>query len=197
MIMDSYKTVSSVAKAKTVIKKSTFLSFIHPIANAEQVEELLRQYRKEYYDARHICYAYIIGTDKRESKSSDNGEPSGTAGRPMLGVLMSAEITNVLVVVIRYFGGIKLGTPGLIAAYKESTEAVLQSAEIIMRTEELQLSFSFDYAMMNQVMKLLKHYDVKIIENNVDLKCHIVISAAKSVIEAIKEPLKKITEIIE
>ena len=187
--MDTYRTISSPAQAKITVKKSSFLAFAHPIDSEQQAQDLIRDYRKRYYDARHVCYAFAVG---ELEKYSDNGEPSGTAGRPMMGALQSAGITNVLMIVVRYFGGILLGTPGLIAAYREAATQSLASATIVERTREKTLTFSFDYASMNAVMKLLKQADARILSQQTDMRCTLSISAPLSVMESLEAQLQKI-----
>ena len=191
--MDNYRTISSPVQAKVVVKKSIFLSFAHPIDSEEQAQTLIRDYRKQYYDARHVCYAYRLSSTVE--KYSDNGEPSGTAGRPMMGVLQSAEVTNVLMIVVRYFGGILLGTPGLIAAYREGASQALQAAEIIIRTREQQTTIYFDYQAMNSVMKLLKQNNVRIVNQQTDMRCQLTISAPISMTASLLPQLKKIPSV--
>ena len=192
--MDSYLTISSPSEAKVVVKKSTFLAFAHPIDSEEQAQALIRDYRKQYYDARHVCYAYREWS--AVEKYSDNGEPSGTAGRPMMGVLQNAGVTNVLMIVVRYFGGILLGTPGLIAAYREAAAAALQAAEIVTRTREQQAIITFDYAAMNSVMKLLKDRSIRVISQQTDLSCTLTISAPVSVMATALPQLEKIPSVV-
>lgn len=181
--MDNYKTIAAPAETKTVIKKSTFYAFSFAISTEDEAEKILKEFRKRFYDARHICYGYIIGAENPISKSSDNGEPSGTAGRPIMGAILSAGLTNVMIIVVRYFGGILLGTPGLIAAYKEGATSVINASEIITKTCELSAIISFDYAAMNSVMKIIKQFGIKVINNQTDMRCTLTISAPKSIIE--------------
>lgn len=182
--MDSYKTIAGQAETKTVIKKSTFYAFSFPVETETEAEHILRDFRKRFYDARHICYAYVIGTDRKTSKSSDNGEPSGTAGRPILGAIMSADLTNVLIVVVRYFGGVLLGAPGLAAAYRESAASAIGKAGTEMQTRTATATISFGYMAMNDVMKLIKQYGIQVIENRTDTRCTLVIRAPKTTLEA-------------
>ena len=188
--MDTYKTISSPAQAKITVKKSSFLAFAHPIDSEEEATALIRDYRKQYYDARHVCYAYRTLT---EDKSSDNGEPSGTAGRPMMGALQSADVRNVLMIVVRYFGGILLGTPGLIAAYREAATAALQAADIVTRTREQQAVIEFDYSAMNNVMKIIKERSIRVVSQHTDMRCTLTISAPVSVMEVALPQLAKFT----
>ena len=151
------------------------ISFAIPVNNAEEAKEAVKQYQKKYYDARHVCWAYMIGTDRSEFYSNDNGEPSGTAGKPILGQINSYELTNILIVVIRYFGGIKLGTSGLIVAYKAAAADAIENGEIIECHEQAQLSFTFPYLSMNSVMKLVKDTGVNIISQIFDNDCSMTI----------------------
>lgn len=190
--MDNYKTIAAPAETKTVIKKSTFYAFSIPVETEDEVEKTLKDFRKRFYDARHVCYGYMIGADQSISKSSDNGEPSGTAGRPIMGAILSAGITNVLIIVVRYFGGILLGTPGLIAAYKEGATSVIEASEIITKTQESTAVITFDYVAMNSVMKLIKQQGIKVINNQTDMQCTLTIQAPKSILEAALPQLAKI-----
>ena len=156
----------------------------------------MRRFRKDYYDARHVCYAYRLGCNAGErSKSSDNGEPSGTAGRPMLGCLLSHNLTDVLVVAVRYFGGIKLGVPGLIAAYKTATEEVIQKATVITRTIEHRVTLTFGYERMNDVMQLLKRFNIKILENLADTNCRLVVSIPNEHFDTLTLQLAKVASV--
>lgn len=181
--MDNYKTIAAQAETKTVIKKSTFLAFSLYIETEEEAVCALKDFRKRFYDARHVCYAYVIGTDSKTSKSSDNGEPSGTAGRPILGAIMSAGLTNVMIVVVRYFGGVLLGTPGLIAAYKEGATSVIETSGIVTKTHKASAIITFDYIAMNDVMKLVKQLDIRVTDNKADTRCTLTIKAPKTVME--------------
>lgn len=190
--MDCYKTISAPAETKTVIKKSTFYAFSVPVETEEDVERTIKDFRKRFYDARHVCYGYMLGADCSISKSSDNGEPSGTAGRPIMGAIMSAGLTNILIIVVRYFGGILLGTPGLIAAYKEGATSVINASDIVTRTQESTATIVFDYIAMNQVMKLVKQLGIRVLSNQTDIQCTLTIQAPKSVLESALPQLAKI-----
>ena len=163
---DSYFTIASKADGLYKDKGSKFLAFAHPVSSLEEVKVLLEHYRKEYYDARHVCYAYMLGADQDEYRANDDGEPSGTAGRPILGQIRSKNLTNVLVVVIRYFGGILLGTSGLIVAYKEATADALSKAEIIEKDVMLPRTLRFPYEKTNEVMRTLKEINAKILSQD-------------------------------
>ena len=191
--MDSYKTIIAQSETKTVIKKSTFYAFAIPVETENEIEQTLKEFRKRFYDARHVCYAYVIGIEEKTSKSSDNGEPTGTAGRPIMGAIMSAGLTNVLVIVVRYFGGILLGTPGLIAAYREGATTAIEAAEVVKKTQEISHTISFDYIAMNSVMKLIKQLGIKVTNNQTDMRCTLTIQAPKSVIDSAMPQLTKIS----
>lgn len=194
--MDNYNTIAAPAETKTVIKKSTFYAFALPVSTEEEADRAIKDFRKRFYDARHVCYAYAIGQDdKAISKSSDNGEPSGTAGRPILGAIMSAGLTDVLIVVVRYFGGVLLGKPGLIAAYKEGATSVIDASETVVKTQESAVTITFDYPAMNAVMNLIKKLGIKVLSNRTDMRCTLRLQAAKSVMEAALPQLAKIPSV--
>lgn len=172
---DFFKTIKDTSEGLYKEKMSKFISFAIPVSNAEEAKEIVKTYQKKYYDARHVCWAYMIGTDRNEFYSNDNGEPSGTAGKPILGQINSFELTNILIIVIRYFGGIKLGTSGLIVAYKTAAADAIQNGEIIECHEQAQLSFTFPYLSMNSVMKTVKDTGVNIISQIFDNDCSMTI----------------------
>lgn len=162
---------------------SRFISFAIPVTSAVEAKEYVALYANEYHDARHVCWAYMIGSDRKEYLSSDNGEPSGTAGKPILGQINSFGLTNVVIIVVRYFGGIKLGTSGLIAAYREAARLAIEAAEIIEEKDMTTLTFTFPYLAMNDVMKVLKAQRspsgrevVRIMEQSFDNTCRITLS---------------------
>ena len=179
---DTFITIAETSTSKYVDRKSVFYAFAIPVDNEDIVDEHLKKLRKKYYDARHICYAFCLNADKSISRSSDNGEPSGTAGRPMMGVIQSHNLTNILLVAVRYFGGIKLGTSGLIEAYRTVSELAISQARIITKTEDATYTFKFDYAQMNKVMSTVKAYKLKVLESSFDMVCYIKVSGPKSAI---------------
>ena len=150
---DTFLTISAPSEGIYKEKMSKFLAFAHPAASAADAKAIVASYQKKYHDARHVCWAYMIGADRREFLSNDNGEPSGTAGKPILGQINSFNLTNVVIVVVRYFGGIKLGTGGLIVAYRQAAREALSAADIIEDHEMSELRFTFPYMVMNDVMK--------------------------------------------
>ena len=187
---DRYLTVSRLSTAKLVEKKSVFYAFAIPVFSEEEIEQMLREYRKKYYDARHVCYAYSLRADKSLFRFSDNGEPSGTAGRPIMNVIQAGNLTNILIIIVRYFGGIKLGTSGLISAYKEASELVVSNAEIIERTEDISFQFSFDYGQMNMVMSAVKSLRLVVEDSQFSMQCFIKVRGPKSIVSLLKEKLE-------
>lgn len=166
ILADSYLTITSPAEGLYKDKGSKFLAFAHPVQNLDEVKALHEKYKKEYYDARHVCYAYMLGADQEDFRANDDGEPSGTAGRPILGQIRSKGLTNVVVFVIRYFGGILLGTGGLIVAYKEATADALDHAEIVERAVMLPRTLRFPYEKMNEIMRTLKDINARILSQD-------------------------------
>ena len=158
-LQDVYKTITESAEGYINEKKSKFLSFIFPISSVEDTKEILDEYRKKYYDARHVCWAYMLGHEREEFRFNDDGEPSGTAGKPILGQINSSELTNVLIIVVRYFGGTLLGTGGLIRAYKEAAAVAIAEANIIEKTVDDKMKIHFEYVLLNDVMRVLKQFE--------------------------------------
>jgi len=193
---DTYKTIISEAEGLYKEKGSKFLSFAMPVSTAEQAKEIVKEYRKKYYDARHVCYAYMIGAERTDFRANDDGEPSGTAGRPILGQINSRELTNVLVIVIRYFGGILLGTGGLVVAYKEATADALDRTEIIEKTVDIRISISFDYVLMNDVMRVIKDVNAQITAQTYVNQCMMQLSIRKQDAELLSSKLKKILGLV-
>jgi len=189
---DTYKTIAQKSEGTYTEKRSKFLAFAHPVETLDQIKELIEGYKKKYYDARHVCYAYMLGADRTTFRANDDGEPSSTAGKPILGQINSKELTNILVVVIRYFGGVKLGTSGLIIAYKEATIAALSNANIIEKQVEELISYTFPYVMMNSVMKVVKELNPKIVSQTYDQTCQITLSIRRSMAPILQERLNKL-----
>lgn len=180
MISDTYLTIAAPAEGLYKDKGSRFLAFAYPICSEADVKPLVDALKTKYYDARHHCYAWRLGTELSEGgvrfRANDDGEPAGTAGRPILGQILSRELTNLLVVVVRYFGGIKLGVPGLIAAYKGATLDALEAAEVTERTEDRTIVVEFPYLVMNQVMKVVKDMEPRVLGQEFDLACTLRVS---------------------
>ncbi|PWK16853.1 putative YigZ family protein [Arcicella aurantiaca] len=192
---DIYKTIKSNSEGIFKDKGSKFLAFAYPFTDENQVKVIIEPLRKEHFKAVHFCYAYRIGMDKNNFRVNDDGEPSGSAGRPILNVLLSKEITNILVVVVRYWGGTLLGVPGLINAYKSATEEALENAEIIEKTVNEIYQITYGYVQMNDIMKVVKDFDLKIINQKFDNQCVIEIEFRTSLSPQVLGKLDKIEEI--
>lgn len=190
---DTYKTIAEPAEAIFRDRGSKFLAFAYPIQSASQIKEVIAKLKTEHPKANHHCWAMRLSVDRSVFKLNDDGEPSGTAGRPILNTLLSKDITNTLVVVVRYFGGTLLGVPGLINAYKTATEDVLAVSQIIEKTVNDIYTISFDYLQMNDVMRLIKEADLQIIEQTFDNDCSIQVSIRKTHVNAVLAKVDKIT----
>lgn len=189
---DTFKTIKETSKGLLTEKKSKFIAYAIPINDVEEVKEIVDKYRKEYYDSRHVCWAYMIGAERTNFRANDDGEPSGTAGKPILGQINSNELTDILVLVVRYFGGIKLGTSGLISAYKEAAKEAIANADIVEKTVDLSVNFIFEYPFMNDVMKIIKDMEPKIIAQNFDMNCSMALSIRKSDYQQLVDKLGKV-----
>lgn len=159
LMNDTYKTIGQPGEGYFTEKKSRFISLIFPVKNVEEVKEIVDEHRRKYYDARHVCWAYMLGWEREEFRSNDDGEPSGTAGKPILGQINSAELTDVLILVVRYFGGTLLGTGGLIKAYKEAAADAIANVEIVEKTVDDLIDLTFEYPLLNDVMRVLKQFE--------------------------------------
>lgn len=168
---ERYLTIAGEAEGIYKDKGSKFLAFAVPAESIEDVKEQLEQFRQRYHDARHVCYAYMLGAERQDYRANDDGEPSGTAGRPILGQINSRQLTNILIVVVRYFGGILLGTSGLITAYKEAASDALSRAEIVEKDVMIRKTLRFPYEKMNEVMRLLKDTQAVITRQDFDGEC--------------------------
>ena len=189
---DTYKTIIAPTEGIYKEKGSKFLSFAIPVSSVDEVKEIVKNYRKEYYDSRHVCYAYMLGADRKEFRANDDGEPSGTAGRPILGQINSRELTNILVIVVRYFGGILLGTGGLVVAYKEATTDALNQAEVIEKTVDETIAILFDYVLMNEVMRIIKDTNAQISSQSFENQCEMQLSIRKQDAGLLSAKLAKI-----
>ena len=190
--MDSYKTIKSLAEGTYSEKRSKFLAFAIPVSSLDEVKQYVAEYQKKYYDARHCCYAYMLGHERLEFRANDNGEPSGTAGKPILGQINSNELTNILIIVVRYFGGIKLGTSGLIVAYKAAAAEAIAAAEIIEKTVDEDVVFSFEYPFMNDVMRIVKEENPEIVSQGYDTDCVMTLRIRKDSMPKLKARLEKV-----
>lgn len=192
---DKYKTVhkNTIGEGFYSEKRSKFLAFVHHIDSADEALTIMKQYKKKYYDARHCCYAYRLGAEGAEFRANDDGEPSSTAGKPILGQLISNEITDTLICVIRYYGGVNLGTSGLIVAYREAAADGIAHATIEEKFVERLVRYTFSYPMMNDVMKIVKDMNPRIVEQNFDNTCEIILSIRESLADELEARLKKLS----
>ncbi len=188
---DSYLTLAAPAEAALRERSSKFLAFAWPVRNEEEIRTHLEALRKRYYDATHHCYAWRLGADGAAWRANDDGEPSGTAGKPILGQMLSRSVTNCLVVIVRYFGGTKLGVPGLIAAYKEATAAVLEAADLIERTVDRIVRVDFPYLAMNEIMRVVKDEQPDILRQSFDNLCTMEFAIRARKADRLTEKLKK------
>ena len=191
---DEYKTITkTVSEGYYTEKRSKFLAFAHHVTNVDEVKEVVAEYRKKYYDARHVCYAYMLGAERTEFRANDDGEPSSTAGKPILGQINSNELTDILIVVVRYYGGVNLGTSGLIVAYREAAADAIAHATVEQRQVEEEVVYDFPYVMMNQVMKVVKDMNPRIIAQTYDNTCQIRLGIRKSLAEQLRSRLAKLS----
>lgn len=189
---DSYLTVAAPAEASLRERSSKFLAYIRPVCNEAEIRDVLDELRKRYYDATHHCYAWRLGPRGEQFRANDDGEPSGTAGRPILGQMLSHEITDCLIVVVRYFGGTKLGVPGLIAAYKESAAAAIEAAQIVERTVDRTFRVEFPYERMNDVMRVVKEEQPTVRSQEFDNLCTVRLTIRAGRAEGLLGKLQKI-----
>ena len=189
---DEFKTIATTSEGYYTEKRSKFLAFAHPVRTIDEIKELLAGYRKKYYDARHVCYAYMLGAERTEFRANDDGEPSSTAGKPILGQINSNELTDILIVVVRYYGGVNLGTSGLIVAYREAAADALAHATIETRQVEEVVKYSFAYPQMNDVMRIVKDMNPRILSQTYDNTCEIVLSIRKSEADQLRSRLAKL-----
>lgn len=194
MAIDEYKTITDeVSEGYYTEKRSKFLAFAHHVTSVDEVKDIVASYRKKYYDARHVCYAYMLGAERTEFRANDDGEPSSTAGKPILGQINSNELTNILVVVVRYYGGVNLGTGGLIVAYRTAAAEAIAAAEVEMRQVEERITYDFTYPMMNDVMRIVKEMNPTIVSQTFDNTCSITLSIRKSEAEQLGSRLRKLS----
>jgi uncharacterized YigZ family protein len=190
---DSYRTIITLSEGFYSEKRSKFYAFAHPVSDVEEIKQIIADYRKKYYDARHVCYAYVIGPDATEFRANDDGEPSSTAGKPILGQIHSAELTDILVVVVRYYGGVNLGTSGLIVAYRTAAADAIAHAKVETRLVETVVTYSFTYPMMNEVMRIVKEMQPRIVSQTFDNTCEIRLAIRESEAEQLRQRLAKLS----
>ena len=191
-IEDTYKMMTGPAEGTYKEKGSKFIALAMPVYSEDEVKEKLEELRKQYHDARHHCYAYVLGPDKSAYRMNDDGEPSGTAGRPIHGQIMANDLTNVLVVVVRYFGGVKLGVSGLITAYRSATADALGSANVRELTVNDVYLLSYEYPLMNEVMRVIKDEDLEVVEQDFRLSCKLSFKVRKNYSNKVYERFRSI-----
>lgn len=191
---DQYRTIThQMGEGFYSEKRSKFLAFAHHVTTENEVKELLQAYKKKYYDARHCCYAYMLGADRSVFRANDDGEPSSTAGKPILGQINAHELTDILIVVVRYFGGTKLGTSGLIVAYRTAAAAAIENAQIETRYVEDIIDYSFSYLLLNEVMRVVKELEPRIVSQTFDNTCHISLAIRKSQASELRQRLEQLS----
>lgn len=189
---DTYLTIEKPGEGIFKEKMSRFLSFAIPVSTVSEARDYIELYRKEYYDARHVCWAYMIGHERTCFRANDNGEPSGTAGKPILGQINSNNLTNILIIVVRYFGGIKLGTGGLIVAYRQAAADAVASCNIVERLVEDTIHIRFEYPLMNEVMRIVKEEQPTILSQTFEMDCEMSLRLRKSAMPKLCSRLEKI-----
>lgn len=193
MGIDEFKTITNVGEGTYSEKRSKFLAFSHHVESEDDIRELLAFYRKKYFDARHVCYAYMLGAERKIFRANDDGEPSSTAGKPILGQINSSGLTDILIVVVRYYGGVNLGTGGLIVAYKTAAAAAIENSVVETRQVEEIITYNFPYVMMNNVMRVVKDMKPRILSQTYDTTCEIKLSIRLSEAEMLKARLAKLS----
>ena len=192
MATDEFKTIATTSEGYYTEKRSKFLAFAHHVETVDEIKEILAGYRKKYYDARHVCYAYMLGASREEFRANDDGEPSSTAGKPILGQINSNELTDILIIVVRYYGGVNLGTSGLIVAYREAAADAIAHATIETRQVEEVITYTFAYPQMNDVMRVVKEMNPRILSQTYDNTCEIRLSIRQSEAEQLRQRLSKL-----
>lgn len=191
-MQDTYLTIEAPGEGIYKEKMSRFLSFAVPVVSVDEALAYVEQYRKEYYDARHVCWAYMIGADRKCFRSNDNGEPSGTAGKPILGQINSANLTDILIVVVRYFGGIKLGTGGLIVAYRTAASEAIAACNIVERLIEDCVKIHFEYPLMNEVMRIVKEEQAAVVAQSFEMDCEMTLRLRRMAMPRLRERLENL-----
>lgn len=191
---DEYKTITSkVGEGYYTEKRSKFLAFAHHVETVDEVKDLVASYRKRFYDARHVCYAYMLGSERAEFRANDDGEPSSTAGKPILGQINANTLTNILVIVVRYYGGVNLGTGGLIVAYREAAADAIAHSETVVRQVEEVVNYSFSYPMMNDVMRIVKDMSPRILSQTYGNTCEIRLAIRQSEADQLRNRLQRLS----
>ena len=191
---DEFLTISdSVGEGFYSEKRSKFLAYAHHVTSVEQIREIIAAYRTRYYDARHVCYAYMLGAERKEFRANDDGEPNNTAGKPILGQINSMSLTDILIVVVRYYGGVNLGTGGLIVAYRSAAADALAHSQVVSCMVEETITYDFPYVMMNDVMRVVKELSPRIVSQKFDNACSITLAIRKSEAERLRNRLKNLS----
>ena len=189
---DTYRTIRDLSEGYYTEKRSRFLSFALPVRTPDEVKTLIDAYRKKYYDARHVCWAYMLGPDRTIFRANDDGEPSSTAGKPILGQINSNNLTDILIIVVRYFGGIELGTSGLIVAYRTAAAEAIAAARIEERTIDETITITFEYPHLNSVMRIVKEDKPDVLTQSFELTCEMTLRIRQSRMDALKSRLLKV-----
>ncbi len=192
MADDTYRTIRRASEGYYTDRRSRFLSFAIPVRTVEEVKAEVEKYRRQYYDARHVCWAYMIGADRQTFRAVDDGEPSSTAGKPILGQINSNNLTDILIVVVRYFGGIELGTGGLIVAYRTAAAEAIAAAEIEERTVDVDITVAFEYPYLNGIMRIVKEENPTVVSQKFEMDCEMTLRIRKSEAEKLKSRLRKV-----
>lgn len=183
---DVYKTIVGLSEGHYTEKRSRFLSFAIPVRTPDEVKDQVDAYRKKYYDARHVCWAYVLGADRSIFRANDDGEPSSTAGKPILGQINSNELTDILIIVVRYFGGVKLGTSGLIVAYRKAAAEAIAASVVEERTVDAELTVFFEYPYLNDVMRVVKEMQPVIVSQTFEMNCEMTLRIRQNLAEMLK-----------
>lgn len=192
METDVYKTIEEPSEGLYKEKGSRFMAFAYPVCTEEEIREIIAGLKEKYYDARHHCYAWCLGVNEMRFRVNDDGEPSSTAGKPIWGQIQSNGLANILIVVVRYFGGVKLGVPGLIHAYKEAAADAIAQATIVEKTVKEQLTVHFSYLVLNDVMKIIKEEGVEILQRNFEIECEMLLAIRQKDMPALKARLQSV-----
>lgn len=192
MADDSYRTIKQIAEGYYTEKRSRFISYAIPVRTVEEAKGQVEKYRKDYYDARHVCWAYMLGADRKTFRANDDGEPSSTAGKPILGQINSNELTDILIVVIRYFGGIELGTSGLIVAYRTAAAEAIAAAEIEERTVDEDITVLFEYPFLNSIMRIVKEDKPTVVSQRFEMDCEMTLRIRQGDAARLKSRLLKV-----
>ena len=191
---DTYTTINGKSEGFYSEKRSKFFAFAHHVESTDEVKAIVAAYRKQYYDARHVCYAYVLGPERTDYRANDDGEPSSTAGKPILGQINSHELTDILIVVVRYYGGVNLGTSGLIIAYRSAASDAIAHATFETRQVEEEVTFHYDYQLTNDVMRVVNELSPRIVAQSFADTCSITLAIRSSLVEQLRQRLRKLKE---